>query len=115
MADTALRGRCREMAEKACAADPSLTLVRGWYADPLWGDQEHWWGKRPDGTIVDPTAAQFPVPGVTAWYREYEGLFPCRECGAEFAEGEGYMECCSGSCYGRMVGVPCVDVRGGPS
>lgn len=103
-----LRGRCRELAEAACADDPTLTLVRGWYDDPIWGAQEHWWCTRPDGTIVDPTARQFPVGGVAEWYRPFEGLYPCAECGAEVPEADlvGGM-CCSGSCYGRMVGVPC--------
>ena len=102
-----LRGRCREMSDKAAAADPTLTIVRGWYDDPVWGAQEHWWCKRPDGTIVDPTAAQFPTGGVVSLYREFAGMFPCAECGEEFAEGDGYDVCCSGECYGRMVGVWC--------
>lgn len=101
-----LRGKCKEFAEKACADDPTLTLVRGWYVDPIWGREEHWWTKRADGTIFDPTAAQFPMGGVTAWYEEFTGVYPCQECGREVAEadlvGGG---CCSGSCYGRMVGV----------
>jgi hypothetical protein len=104
--DVTLRGRCKEMAEAAVAADPSLTLVRGWYDDPHWGSQEHWWTTRPDGTIHDPTAAQFPVPNVVEWYRPFEGVYPCMECGNEVPEGELVMGCCcSGECYGRMVGV----------
>ena len=35
-----LRGRCRDLAEAACADDPPLTLVRGWYDDPIWGAPE---------------------------------------------------------------------------
>ena len=94
------------LAEAACADDPTLTLVCGWYDDPIWGAQEHWWCKKPDGTIVDPTARQFPFGGITEWYRKFDGLYPCAECGTEFREGEGYDCCCSGQCYGRMVGVP---------
>lgn len=101
-----LRGRCREMSEALVVDDPSLLLVRGWYDDPIWGPQEHWWCKRADGTIVDPTSSQFPVGGVSEWYREFTGMYPCAECGGEFTEGTGYEMCCSGECYGRMVGVP---------
>ena len=105
--DPALRGKCKEMAEAAAAANPSLTVVRGWYDDPHWGEQEHWWCKTADGAIVDPTAAQFPLGGVADWYREFEGFYPCAECGEETAEDNlvGGV-CCSGTCYGRMVGVP---------
>lgn len=54
------RGKCREMSEKAVLEDPTLTLVRGFYFCPIWNSEEpHWWCKRADGTIVDPTAAQF--------------------------------------------------------
>lgn len=107
MADLTLRGRCKEMSEAAVAADPTLTLVRGWYDDPHWGEQEHWWTVRADGSIHDPTAAQFPFGGIAEWYRPFEGFFACEQCGDEFAEGAGYEMCCSTRCYGRMVGVPC--------
>jgi hypothetical protein len=49
------RGKCKEMSEAAVAADPTLTLVRGHYFCTLWGEQAHWWCKRQDGIIVDPT------------------------------------------------------------
>ncbi len=105
-ADPLLRGKCREMAQAAVDADPTLTLVRGWYDDPHWGEQEHWWAKRPDGSIVDPTAAQFPVPNVVQWYREFDGYYPCQECGEPTIEDSLVGGCCcSGRCYGRMVGV----------
>lgn len=102
-----LRGKCKEFSEAAVAADPTLRLVRGWYHDPIWGAQEHWWTLRPDGTIHDPTAGQFPVGGVPSLYEEYRGVFPCQGCGAEVAEDDPkrYEACCSYRCYGRMVGV----------
>lgn len=105
--DRTLRGKCQEYAEAAVAADPSLRLMRGWYVDPIWGREEHWWTERPDGTIFDPTAAQFPMGGVAEWYEEYQGVFPCEHCGTEVHEDspERYEMCCSGRCYGRMVGV----------
>lgn len=107
MTDTALRGKCHEMSEAAVAADPSLRLVRGWYHDPIWGSQEHWWTVRSDGSIFDPTAAQFPMPGVAAWYEEYVGIFPCMGCGTEVREDDPdrYDACCTSTCYGRMVGL----------
>lgn len=103
-----LRGKCQPYAEAAVAADPSLRLVRGWYTDPQWGREEHWWTVRPDGSIYDPTARQFPMGGVTEWYEEFDGLYPCVNCGAPTPEGDLVGGgCCSGSCYGSMVGVPC--------
>jgi hypothetical protein len=101
----ALRGKCREYAEAAVATDPSLEIIRGWYYDPFWGRQEHWWTKRSDGTIVDPTASQFPFGGVEEWYEEYTGVFPCQGCGREVREETHYEGCCSYECFGRMVGL----------
>lgn len=101
-----LRGKCREFAEAACADDSTLTLVRGWYCDPTWGRQEHWWTVRADGTIHDPTSAQFPMGGVAAWYEPFTGLYPCEQCGREVPEADLYQGItCSGRCYGRMVGL----------
>lgn len=104
--DASLRGKCQPMAEAAVASDPTLTLVRGWYCDPIWGREEHWWTVRPDGSIYDPTSAQFPMGGVAGWYEEFVGLYPCEECGRETPEAE-LVEgrCCSGRCYMRMVGL----------
>ena len=102
-----LRGKCKESAEAAVADDPTLRLVRGWYVDPVWGREEHWWTERPDGTIYDPTSRQFPLGGVAEWYEEFGGVYPCAECGVEVPEADlVYGACCSGECYGRMVGVP---------
>lgn len=105
-ADVTLRGRCKEMSEAAVAADATLTLVRGWYHDPVWGREEHWWTKRPDGSIYDPTAAQFPVGGIEFLYEEFVGLYPCWECGREVAEVD-LIEgrCCSARCFMRLVGL----------
>src|SRR5688572_31601131 len=57
------RGKCREMSEALCAEDSTLTLMRGHYMCPFWGEQPHWWCQKADGTVVDPTAAQFPSKG----------------------------------------------------
>jgi len=105
--DYALRGKCKKYAEAAVAADPALTLVRGWYVDPIWGREEHWWTTRPDGTIYDPTSAQFPMGGVTEWYEPFTGTYPCMGCGVD-VDADWIVQhngCCSDRCYGRMVGV----------
>lgn len=107
--DSKLRGKCKELAEAAVVADPTLRLVRGWYFCPIWGtDEQHWWCERPDGTVVDPTAGQFPSLG-HGFYEEFDGIFVCEECGREFPEKEAYPTgnshlVCSTTCFGRMVG-----------
>lgn len=105
--DTSLRGKCEEYAKAAAEADSTLTVVRGWYVDPIWGREEHWWTTRPDGTIYDPTAAQFPMGGVAEWYEPFAGLYPCGGCGTEITEetarvNSGY---CCGHCYAVDVGL----------
>ena len=109
--DPSLRGTCKQAAEAAVAADPVLRLVRGWYFDPAWGQQEHWWAAAADGTIVDPTAAQFPHGGIAAFYAEFDGWGVCEECGHDVHEDDMYrceapMMICSAYCYGLMIGLP---------
>lgn len=102
------RGKCKEMSEKLCAADPSLRLVRGWYYDPHWGQQGHWWCVRTDGTIVDPTKDQFPSRG-SGLYEEFDGWYECEQCGKMVHESAmvtcGNYPCCSDMCAMRLVGV----------
>lgn len=102
------RGKCKEVSEALVAADPTLTLVRGYYHDPIWGKQPHWWCKKPDGTIVDETKLQFPSAG-NGYYEEFDGWFECSECGKKIREEEGNIEgnyiFCSTLCHGRFVGV----------
>ncbi len=101
-----LRGKCEEYAKRAVTDDPTLTLVRGWYCDPIWGREEHWWTEREDGSIYDPTSAQFPMGGVTEWYEPFRGYYPCQECGKEVLEADLVSGgCCSGRCFMRMVGL----------
>ena len=106
-----LRGKCKEMSEAAVKADPSLTLVSGFYYEPFWDrKEEHWWCKKPDGTIVDPSAGQFPSGGDPSFYTEFTGEFDCSECGKSdhmdkmIHEGR-YHFCKDTECYGRFVGV----------
>ena len=102
------RGKCKEMSEALVAEDPTLTLVRGHYWDFMWGDQPHWWCVKADGTIVDPTAKQFPSKGFGT-YTPFNGMLECAECaecGDEIAEEdasiEGNYAFCSGRCHGRF-------------
>lgn len=101
------RGKCREAVEAAVAADPTLMPVRGHYICPYWGEQAHWWAVRPDGTIFDPTALQFPSKG-NGFYVPFDGLIECEECGKRIPEAEAYIDpphaFCSGTCYARCVG-----------
>jgi hypothetical protein len=104
------RGRCREMSEALVASDPTLTLVRGHYYDHEWGEQPHWWCRRPDGTIVDPTKDQFPSKG-RGVYVEFDGIIECSECGKEMREGvddidyESNYAFCSTRCHAHFVGI----------
>lgn len=102
------RGRCKEACEAAVKADPSLTLIRGHYFCPQWGEQAHWWTVRKDGTIHDPTRLQFPSAG-HGHYEPFNGIVHCSECGKEMTEQEASFESnyafCSYQCHGRFVGV----------
>lgn len=102
------RGQCKPLCEAAMVQDPTLTLVRGHYYCPDWGKQTHWWTVRPDGTIHDPSARQFPSNGI-GMYVEFDGRVECSECGKEMDELEALVESnyafCSGACHCRFVGV----------
>lgn len=102
------RGQCKAMSEAACKADPTLTLVRGHYFCPHWGEQAHWWTMRPDGSIFDPTARQFQSNGAGT-YVPFDGTVKCSNCGKlikeEDADIEGRYAFCSYECHGVFVGV----------
>lgn len=102
------RGKCKEMSEALVAFDSTLTLVRGHYYCPMWGEQAHWWTKKPDGTIVDPTKDQFPSKGIGE-YVEFNGMVECAECGKEIPEEEADFESnyafCSYICHSHFVGI----------
>lgn len=105
-----LRGKCKEMSEKLVKENPELTLVRGYYYEPLWSrDEQHWWTKKKDGTIVDPTASQFPSGGIKEFYTEFDGTLSCSECGCriceETAQFAGRYPVCSTKCAMRLVGL----------
>jgi hypothetical protein len=102
------RGKCKEMSEALIADNPNLTLVRGYYMCPFWGEQPHWWVKDKDGTIIDPTKDQFPSKG-RAEYVEFDGNIACSECGKsikeEDADIDGNYAFCSYDCHARFVGL----------
>lgn len=103
------RGKCRELSEAACAEDPTLTLVRGHYFCPIWNRTEpHWWTVRPDGTIHDPSARQFPSAGL-GYYEPFDGMVDCENCGRSILEEDGHpcgrYVCCSERCCLRLVGL----------
>jgi len=103
------RGKCKEYSEAACAADPTLTLVRGHYFCPIWNtDEPHWWTVKPDGSIYDPTREQFPSKG-HGIYTPFDGSVECAECGERVPEQEASLDgryaFCSYTCHGRFVGL----------
>jgi hypothetical protein len=102
------RGKCKTLSEEAVAADPALTLVRGHYLCPIWGEQGHWWTVRPDGSVFDPTARQFPSKGIGE-YIPFTGFVRCESCGKEVKETDanhnGHHVYCSGEClYADVMG-----------
>ena len=73
------RGKCKEYCEALIAKDPTLKIKRGYYYDPVWEDQQHWWCVDSKGNIIDPTKDQFPSKG-TGIYTECDGTFNCSDC-----------------------------------
>jgi len=78
-------GRCHDATNEMKTAFPELTVVPGHVETGIWGRRGHVWLTAPDGTIVDPTASQFPA------IFEYEPWTPdslvrlgkCMSCGEE--------------------------------
>ena len=102
------RGKCKELSQAYVDAHPEWRLVRGYYYCPIWGQQAHWWCKNADGTIHDPTKAQFPSGGL-GLYEEFDGMTTCEMCGKRQPEartvfgGNGNHTYCSGNCYMKAV------------
>lgn len=76
--------RCVEATREMVEAFPELRRVAGWCCYSGGFEQEHFWCVAPDGTIVDPTAAQFEnIEG----YREFQPgdevrVGRCMNCGS---------------------------------
>lgn len=101
------RGKCKEYCDRAVRLFPQLEMKRGHYFDFMWGDQQHWWCVRPDGSVFDPTAKQFPSKGYGD-YVEFDGFHACEICGEKTKEEEmttyGHHVYCSTECLMRDVG-----------
>jgi hypothetical protein len=85
----------RQMAQRF----PELTRVPGFYLAPGGASHgEHWWLEAPDGSIVDPTADQWPSCG-TGTYVRYDPtkhLLPkgtCPYCGTSVMSRAGNHPC----------------------
>lgn len=93
-------GNCYSFSVKMQEVFPELTLVRGHYYCPVWGERQHWWLTDPDGDVVDPTAAQFPSTGI-GHYEPWDENQPeptgkCPNCGGLVYDGG---TCCSENCH----------------
>ena len=114
------RGKCKEMSEAYCKDHPEFHLTRGYFHEPFWGTQQHWWCQNDNGDIYDPSVKQFPIAacwdGYTsknmkryALYEEYNGIIVCSYCGKQFHEddecacGSGSHCYCSSYCYMKDV------------
>lgn len=92
-------GACSEATIAMAAAFPELRRVRGHYYCPVWGERAHWWLTDFAGTIIDPTAIQFPSKGTGQYVEWTEGANEptgmCPNCGEHCYEGQYF---CSESC-----------------
>lgn len=103
------RGKCKELSEAACAANPSLMMIRGHYFCPIWNTQEaHWWCEDKHGNITDPSKNQFPSKGLGE-YVAFDGTMECAECGKTLQEHDAVFESsyafCSTRCLMKFVGL----------
>jgi hypothetical protein len=97
-------GKCYDWSCDMADAFPELRLVRGHYYCTAWGERAHWWLVAPDGSIVDPTAEQFPSRGAGE-YIELDLNAPvptgkCLNCGELVYQGDSV---CSPECYAATV------------
>lgn len=101
-----VRGKCAEATEAMLKVFPELRRVCG-FVLTHWGEDQHWWCVAPDGSIVDPTKAQFP------WVANYEEVDPsaphrpiptgaCMDCGGPAFNGDTFCskECERATCRG---------------
>lgn len=98
-------GQCKEVTARMADAFPELARVRGHYLCLRWGVREHWWLTTPNGTVVDPTVAQFPSPPTPEAYQpldedEEEPTGKCPNCGGYCYEGRSV---CSDSCEASYI------------
>jgi hypothetical protein len=96
-------GACVETTKEMATVFPELRRVRGHYYCPVWGEREHWWLKAEDGSIVDPTVAQFPSGGLGEYVEWAEGaeepVGKCANCGGySYASKGGDDTVCDDEC-----------------
>jgi hypothetical protein len=85
-----VRGRCQGAATRMSETFSELRLVRGYCLLANGWRPQHWWCEAPDGTVIDPTAAQYTEYTDIIGYEEYDealhGPLPigkCMHCGCE--------------------------------
>lgn len=93
-------GHCAELTLEMQKEFPELERVRGHYYCAFWGKREHWWLVDKAGSVVDPSAAQFPSKGLGE-YAEWDDSLPeptgmCPNCGDLVFDGR---TCCSDNCH----------------
>lgn len=89
-------GECKKVTQEMSEVFPELKRVSGFYYDMSWGRRQHFWMITPDGTVVDPTAAQFPSLG-RGHYEEITdpSLIPtgvCMDCGQDVYNGNTFCD-----------------------
>lgn len=78
------RGFCNMFSHRLQREFPHLRVARGIYRTLAGYGEPHWWTVDVDGTVVDPTAAQFLCKGEGTYeeltQEEIEEQFPCGKC-----------------------------------
>lgn len=98
-----VRGKCSAATAEMVKMFPELRRVAG-FAHVSWGRDQHWWCVAPDGSVVDPTVAQFGAIGVIK-YEEVDIADPaaaatvptgvCMDCGGDVYNDDTF---CSAEC-----------------
>jgi hypothetical protein len=70
-----VRGKCDEATVEMVEAFPELRRACG-FVFCSWGEDTHWWCVAPDGSVIDPTKAQFN--GLVFSYEEIDPKKPHR-------------------------------------
>ncbi len=101
-------GKCAEVTNEMAVAFPELVRVRGHYYCWVWGERSHWWLVDENGSIVDPTAEQFPSKGNGEYVQWIDGTpeptGKCANCGNLVYNGD---TCCSEICSAEYVRFCC--------
>lgn len=84
---------------------PELIICKGWL-----GEQEHWWCKTKNGSIVDPTKHQQSFMGTFGKYREYKDgdeikVGKCMNCGDNIfgLQENGRRDICGSRCEQEFI------------